>query len=98
MDERCKIKEMKNQEIKIILDLIDKVLTTEMTLNKFYTIWPETLEGDVFAEELFDVIESAIEHQPGYFFTNSINIDEWQNSNNYKILLNYKRKLESILE
>lgn len=89
---------MNYQETKLILEVIHKVLAAEMTLSEFYSIWPESLEGDVFAQELFDVIESAIEHTPGYIFSNGINMDEWKNSENYKILLNYNRKLENIVE
>lgn len=84
---------MNNKQIKIIIEIIDKVLTTEMELGEFYSIWPESLEGDALGEELFDIIESAIEHQPGSFFTNCINLDEWQNSNGYKALMNLKKKL-----
>ncbi len=55
---------------KIVIDLFSKALKGELSIAEFNRKWPEFLEDDLFYEQLYDDLESAVEHMPGkYLFS-----------------------------
>jgi hypothetical protein len=78
----------------IIINIIDKVLLAKLELKSLYEQWPEDMAKNQFYESIFDDIERAVEHQSGNIFDNSINMERWVNSSDYKRLLKIKDMLK----
>lgn len=71
--------------MEIVLELIELALKGRLTLTQLYSSWPKDLEGHSLFENIYDDVESAIEHFPGKFFSDPV--DQFEKSVDYKVLL-----------
>ena len=78
-------------EIKEILGIIEMVLfKREISLNELYFLWPESLSDDEFFENIYDDIESAVEHL-SFLPLKELSKSQFRNSVVYRILvIDYK--------
>lgn len=81
-----------SKNTKEILNLIlEDAIQGKIKLENLYTRWPfEKLDNDIFYKQMFEDIESAIEHTPFNFFTKKVNFKIWKETREYKMLLHYK--------
>ena len=88
MAARSKIRSM--EAIKTVLELIDKSLKGELSLDELRETWPEKLEDDKFYETIYDDVETAVERYPSIvlgFFRKEDPVEYFKNSYGYKALL-----------
>jgi hypothetical protein len=70
-----------------VTKLFSKAINGELSILELEQEWPESFEENSFFEELYDDLESAVEHMPGKsIFSHDINIEKFKYSNEYKII------------
>jgi len=62
---------------KAIKDLCERAQVGKLTLDELYDAWPPCADQDSFFSSVFEDIEDAVEHMPGYFFKSGPNLEEW---------------------
>ena len=80
-----------------VCELILKALEGRLGLEEFYSNWPKELEGG-FWDDVYDNLESAIEHFPYGIFSRMPDYEVWHNSGEYRNLLsdlNIIRRMET---
>lgn len=74
--------------LNIIATLLDRAAKGVLLRDEFYSSWPlEETESDPFLVQVFDDIESAVEHIPSSFLTGKINFPEWRRSEDYRCIV-----------
>jgi len=74
---------MNDKTTELIINICKMALNGTIDIKEYYNIWPEDTNNDPFYEIVYDDIENGIEHIPGYFFKQGVNIDQWINSMHY---------------
>ena len=70
-----------------VIALINKALKGTLELTELYDNWPEELSGIDFFENVYDDIESAVEHLPGNILTGKPDLDKFSRTKYYYNLL-----------
>lgn len=78
--------------LKTVLELINRSLEGELSLDELYELWPEELTKDEFYETIYNDVESVVEHYPGKLVT------YFKESRDYKALLADKKLINLIIE
>jgi hypothetical protein len=79
--------EMSHSELKVIAKgLCKDALNGDLSLEKFYELWPDSANKDPFLKQVYDDIEDGTEHIPSFWFTKGINFKAWENSLSFFIL------------
>lgn len=65
-----------------LLDLCERVLRAELTLEEFYSVEPAR-GADPLLDLVADDLEDAIEHMPGKAFSREVKMESWIDSEAY---------------
>jgi hypothetical protein len=84
--------EIKDEET--IINLIERAMEGNISLEEFYSIWPEKFNSNSYYLEIYDDLENAIEHFPADFFSGRPKIDIFNNSDEYNALKSHLKRLQ----
>ena len=70
----------------IIKVIINKAIEGNLSFKELMDLWPEELEDDVYFNEVYENIESSIEHYTGFLFSRKPNYDAWFGMEEYYLL------------
>ena len=82
-------------EKQLAINLIERALAGDITLDEFYNLWPEPPKDEYLAQVRED-IEFGIEHTPGFWTKPGVNPKKWQQEPEYAELENHLSKLKEI--
>ena len=71
---------------KTIIQLSKQTLEGKQQLNDFYDNWPEEANRIKFLHEVYEDLEDSIQHMPGRFFSNEVDLPAWEKSNMYMVV------------
>lgn len=77
---------MYSQElVNTIVHLLDRAEKGLLQREEFYQLWPGGDRSvDPFLEQLFEDLESAVEHIPGSLLSGEVNLSQWRSSGDYR--------------
>lgn len=89
---------MYSQELVQVVDhLLDRAEKGLLQREEFYQLWPgDEKSSDPFLEQLFEDLESAIEHLPGSLLSGKVNLSRWRSSSDYRHIVADRQVLSKL--
>ncbi len=93
----------KNEIINLIRNILIQALNGNLYLPVFYDVWPNEVNNNPWFETIYEDLEEAIQHTPGFFIKKGVDYNTWCKSYEYHVLiidyllLKYSDKEEKIL-
>lgn len=74
---------MEDNIIATIIDICNRAIDGNIDLKEFYESWPNEANNDLFLEQVYEDVEYGIEHMPGFFLKDGVDLDQWVNTKPY---------------
>lgn len=98
------MKENRQELLILIQGVCEKAKEGTLKLDIFYDQWPKEANSNPLFKQIYEDIEDAIEHTPGFLFRKGIDLKSWYASDMYltlyldSILLKYDKSWEELMQ
>ncbi len=77
---------IEQKHIDSIRGLIVKAIKCELTIEELNNAWDMGWNSNDYLSDIYDNLESSVEHYPGYFLKKGINLSKWHRMAEFVLL------------